>query len=161
MKTNSSRPTVCAPSRASIAIILTSFAWATTNTASTTFRAKGRVTCSAATRTGAGRSGFQLTSSSSKRSSVITFSTANRLRSSARPVQEIWRHSSRSLTNFRAGSRAFSCRTKTANAHVTASSTSTPPIRIGAIWFYSTNTSTAKPGAVWAQAIRPAGPLWR
>ena len=37
----------------------------------------------------------------------------------------------------------------------------TRPIRIGATWFCLTNTSTAKPAAAWAQAIRPAGPRWR
>ena len=37
----------------------------------------------------------------------------------------------------------------------------TRAIRIGAIWCSSTNTSTAKPAAAAAQAIKPAGQPWQ
>ncbi len=55
----------------------------------------------------------------------------------------------------------LSCLTKMARAPATARSRNTPPIRIGATWFCSTNTSTAKPAAASAPAIKPAGPRSR
>ena len=69
-------------------------------------------------------------------------------------LQQVAQEISRRLT------RTF-CRTKRERGPATARSSNTRPIRIGGTWFCSTNTSTAKPAAVWARVIRPAGRRWR
>ena len=128
------------------------------STASTTCRASRTPGSSAATRTGAGRSGSRSTTCSSRRSSATTTSTATRCRSSARPARAACMNLQRGRARARArGSRGSSCPTRAAGGPATATTRATPTIRTGGTSCSSTSTSTATPAAASAPATRPAG----
>ena len=96
------------------------------STASTTSRPRARPACSAATRTGAGRSGSRSTTCWSRRSSATTTSTATASRSSARPAPASALNLDAGGARARArGWRASSCPTPPAAARATATTRAT------------------------------------
>ncbi len=116
---------------------------------------------SAATPTGAGRSGSRSTTCWSRRWSATTTSTATRLKVEC-PTGSGRMHEprARSRASWRAASPTSSSPTRAAGGPATATTRASATTRTGATWSSSTSTSTATPAAASARATRPAGPPW-
>ena len=156
-RTRSSRRTGCARCRAGISSTRSASTWAGTRRRSTTSRPSRRRRCSAATPTGAGRSGSPSTTSSSTPCSATPGTSATTSSSSIRRAPASAGRSRRSARTCAAGSSRSSSSARTAAGLATAGSTSSRTILPGRTTSSSTSTSTATTAPGSERATRPAG----
>ena len=155
---SSSATTASARCRASTSTTPTSSGPAARSTASATCPPSRTAGCSAATRTGAGRSGRRSTRSSS--AALLQMYALLRRRLQGRvpdrlgPAHDPLPGGARS---WRTAWRRSSCSTTRGAGPSTAAARSSATIRCGATTCCSTSTSTATTAPAWAPATRPGG----